>query len=52
MPGGCGEGVEGMEWLHAGDGARNHGDSVRGHERDIVGRPPQRQRVVGRARGT
>lgn len=51
MAGGCREGVEGMEGLHASNGAGNHGDSIGGHERNIVGRPPQCQCVVGWACG-
>lgn len=33
---GGGEGVEGMERLHAGYGTGDHGDGVRGHQRHVV----------------
>lgn len=55
---GCGGGgrdrrvcVEGVEGLHAADGAGDHGDGIGRHQRHILRRPPQRQRVVRWAHG-
>ena len=55
---GCGGGgrdrgvsVEGVEGLHAADGAGDHGDGVGRHQRHVLRRSPQGQRVVGRAHG-
>ncbi|KAG7259438.1 hypothetical protein CRUP_002060, partial [Coryphaenoides rupestris] len=54
VPGGGGRGGEGAEavvqGLHGAQGAGDHGDGVGRHQRHVVGRPPQRQRVVGRTR--
>lgn len=43
------EGVERVERLHTRERVWDHGDGVGGHERDVVGRPAQRERVVRRA---
>ena len=43
------EGVERVQRLHARERVGDHGDGVGGHERDVVGGAPQRERVVGRA---
>lgn len=48
---GGGEGIEGVERLHAGDGAGDHGDGVGSHQRHVVRSATQRQRVVGRTGG-
>lgn len=49
---GGGECVEGVKRLHAGDGARDHGDGVGCHQRYIVWSAAQSQGVVGRAGGS
>lgn len=44
-------GVERVEWLHAADGAGDHGDGVGCHQWHILRRSPQGQRVVRWAHG-
>lgn len=55
---GCGGGgrhrgvsVEGVEGLHAADGAGDHGEGVGCHQWHVLRGPPQGQRVVGGAHG-
>ena len=43
--------VERVEWLHAADGAGDHGDGVGRHQWHVFWCPPQGQRVVGWAHG-
>ena len=43
--------VEGVDGLHAADGAGDHGDGVGCHQWYILRCSPQGQRVVGRAHG-
>ncbi len=43
--------VEGVERLHAADGAGDHGDGIGCHQWHVLRCPPQGQRVIGRAHG-
>lgn len=43
--------VEGVEWLHAADGAGDHGDGIGCHQWHILRCPPQGQRVIRWAHG-